>query len=92
MHARQNISISVASGRISFSLGLHGPCTSIDTACSASLVALHSAVRALEHHECPQHVVTGVNLIFVAESGDGFVPGMMSVVGSCHSFLQGNLL
>ncbi|WP_159027725.1 beta-ketoacyl synthase N-terminal-like domain-containing protein, partial [Streptomyces sp. NRRL S-1896] len=32
---------SVASGRLSYSLGLSGPSMTLDTACSSSLVALH---------------------------------------------------
>ncbi|MCK9873256.1 acyltransferase domain-containing protein [Nocardiopsis dassonvillei] len=43
---------SVASGRISYTLGLTGPALTIDTACSASLVALHQAVRSLRAGEC----------------------------------------
>jgi acyl transferase domain-containing protein len=81
-----NISISVASGRVSFSLGLHGPSTSIDTACSSSLAASHSAARALQHDECKHHIVTGVNLIFAEQLGSGSVAGMTSVLGRCHSF------
>ncbi|MCK9903802.1 SDR family NAD(P)-dependent oxidoreductase, partial [Frankia sp. Cpl3] len=42
---------SVASGRISYLLGLQGPAVSIDTACSSSLVALHLAVQALRRGE-----------------------------------------
>ena len=40
-------SLSIAAGRVSYVLGLHGPCVSYDTACSAALVAGHAAVRAL---------------------------------------------
>ncbi|MET7641390.1 SDR family NAD(P)-dependent oxidoreductase [Streptomyces sp. NPDC005438] len=43
---------SALSGRISYVLGLQGPSLTVDTACSASLVALHLAVRALRSGEC----------------------------------------
>ena len=33
----------VASGRISFTLGFHGPCSSIDAACASALTAVHGA-------------------------------------------------
>jgi len=38
--------LSIASGRLSHTLGLIGPCYSIDTACASSLVALHSCRTA----------------------------------------------
>ncbi|HEV2639090.1 MAG TPA: acyltransferase domain-containing protein [Actinocrinis sp.] len=47
-----NNSLSVASGRIAYLLGAHGPVLSVDTACSSSLVAVHLAAQSLHRGEC----------------------------------------
>ena len=48
VYASTGSSCSVTCGRVSFALRLHGPCASYDTACSASLVANHGSVLALQ--------------------------------------------
>ena len=40
---------SVASGRLPFVLGLHGPTASVDTACASGQVAAHVAASAVQH-------------------------------------------
>ncbi|MEH1016748.1 SDR family NAD(P)-dependent oxidoreductase, partial [Micromonospora sp. CPCC 206060] len=52
--------ISVASGRVAYTLGLHGPTMTVDTACSGSLVALHLAAHALRAGECDLVLAGGV--------------------------------
>lgn len=50
-------------GRLAHHFGWTGPAESIDTACSASMVAVHRACQALWAGECHTAVAAGVNVL-----------------------------
>jgi acyl transferase domain-containing protein/SAM-dependent methyltransferase len=78
---------SVAAGRLSYFLGVHGPSLAIDTACSSSLVALHLACQGLRLGECDLALAGGVNLILTPEMNITFTKArMMAADGKCKTF------
>ena len=59
---------SMASGRLSYVLGLQGPSVAVDTACSSSLVAVHLAVQSPAHRRVPTMALAGgVNLMLMPD-------------------------
>ncbi|PJE06461.1 sulfolipid-1 biosynthesis phthioceranic/hydroxyphthioceranic acid synthase [Mycobacterium sp.] len=78
---------SMASGRVSYALGLRGPSITVDTACSSSLVAVHLACRSLHERESDLALAGGCMVMlepqmFASASGQG----MLSATGRCRSF------
>ena len=78
---------SIASGRLSYELGLHGPCVSYDTSCSAALAACHGGLHALQLGECTQSFVAAVHLMLLPGTAMSFaMAGMTSQSGRSHTF------
>ena len=76
-----------AAGRVSYLLGLHGPSMAIDTACSASLTAIHLACQSLRLGESNLALAGGVNSILVPDAFVSFGKwGMMAPDGRCKTF------
>ena len=81
--------LSVTAGRLSFSLGLGGPCYSIDAACASSLAALHACVTTLRNgRECEDAVTIGTKVLSEAANYATSIGGMTSARGRCHTFDQ----
>ncbi|AKN16434.1 mycocerosic acid synthase (polyketide synthase) [Mycobacterium haemophilum DSM 44634] len=78
---------SFASGRVAYTLGLHGPAVTVDTACSSGLTAIHQACGSLDGGESDLALAGGVAVTLEPrKSVSGSLQGMLSPTGRCHAF------
>ncbi len=85
--AATGTSAAIISNRLSYFLDARGPSVTVDTACSASLVAIHQACQALMAGDCSLAIVGGVNALVSAEvTGVLERAAMLSPTGQCRPF------
>lgn len=73
--------------KLSYRLGLTGPSVNVNTACSTSLVAVHTACQSLLNHECDLALAGGVTLDLSTERGYMYQSGgVSSSDGHCRAF------
>ena len=78
---------SGAAGRLAYTFGFTGPAVTLDTACSASLVAIHQACNSLRLGECQMAITGGVLLNLTPETYISTSRArMISPDGQCKTF------
>ncbi|MCL2366506.1 MAG: type I polyketide synthase [Oscillospiraceae bacterium] len=86
LHSATGSMMTLVANRLSYVYNFTGPSIAIDTACSGSLVAIHTACQNIRNKECTMAIAGGVLLNFapqytVAESRGGF----LSPDGTCKT-------
>ena len=80
-------STSITAGRLSYALGVVGPCYSVDTACSSALAALHICVNSVTvQRECSHGLAVGCTSLSEVANMATSIGGMLSLHGRCHTF------
>jgi phthiocerol/phenolphthiocerol synthesis type-I polyketide synthase C len=71
-------------GRICFAFDLRGPSVSVDTACSASLTAVHQACQSIRAGDSSVAIVGGVNLALLPDEGIAYSgANLLAADGRC---------
>ncbi len=88
-HFGTGTSFAATAGRLSHLLGLRGPSLVVDTACSASLTAVHLASQALRARECSIAVAGGANVIASPAISVAMArAGALAPDGRCKTFAE----
>ena len=73
--------------RVAYKLDLRGPAVTVQTACSTSLVAVHTACQALLSGECDVALAGGVSVATPQQQGYHYIEGGVdSPDGHCRAF------
>lgn len=71
-------------GRVSYTFDLRGPSVSVDTACSASLTAVHQACQSIRAGESVMAIAAGANLALLPDEGIAYSgAAMLAPDGRC---------
>ena len=86
-YASTGISASVLAGRVSYEFGLVGPSIVVDTACSASGVAMSLGYDCVSAGSCSHALIAGVNLLLEPTMTNMYAETqMLSAEGRCKTF------
>lgn len=72
--------------RVAYKLGLTGPAVTVQTACSTSLVAVHTALQALLAGECDMALAGGVTMRVPHPVSEELGDGVLARDGHCRAF------
>ncbi len=77
----------MASGRVAYTLAVHGPALTFDTACSSGLLAVHMACRSLDGGESDLALAGGCMVMREPRKNSwASAQGMLSPTGRCRAF------
>ncbi|MEU5959446.1 beta-ketoacyl synthase N-terminal-like domain-containing protein, partial [Streptomyces sp. NPDC047525] len=86
-HHVSGLEASFAAGRLAYSFDLNGPVSTVNSACSSSLLAVHQACQSLRTGECDTAVAGGVSLLITPDISVFLSQaGAISPSGRCRPF------
>ncbi|WP_411709003.1 beta-ketoacyl synthase N-terminal-like domain-containing protein [Corynebacterium sp. LaCa116] len=86
-YAMTGTSSAIIANRLSYAFDLRGPSINVDTACSASLVAVNQAVKDLRVGAADVALAGGVNILAAPHASIGFSElGVTSPTSAIHAF------
>ncbi|MYS90463.1 MULTISPECIES: type I polyketide synthase, partial [Streptomyces] len=86
-HHVSGMEFSFAAGRLAYTFDLSGPVSTVNSACSSSLLAVHQAAQSLRAGDCDTAVAGGVSLLITPDLSVFLSSvGALSPSGACRPF------